>query len=202
MAGRLPLIGAEPAPGYLPFVESHLESLRRDARRLAGDGLRADAAVSDALTDVALRWYWFELLRIRRGRPDPAAAFVDAALTRRCARRPPEPDEIHFEVTVSAVPPARSVATQWSTDRSTIGDIRWWPDPVAPVEVTRPKPSAAVRIARLSTEVPPEPSASLEAVIAWLHAYETVIRYRRIMFAVLAAVALLALVRFRMAVSS
>lgn len=45
----------EPAPGYVPFVESHLAALRRDAHRLTGDGFIAEEVSSGALTDVALR---------------------------------------------------------------------------------------------------------------------------------------------------
>lgn len=181
MAWRLPRLSVEPAPGYLPFVESHLTDLRRDAQRLAGDGLAADEMVCGALTDVALRWPWFELARRRLGRPDPAGEFLDTALVRRCARWQPEAPEFPVEVTV----------TEWAG---------WWEPP-------RPRAgtSAAVRVAAVaaaSAGLPSTPSAVLEAAIAWVHAYQTYSRYRRVAAAVLLAVLALLLTRLRMSWST
>jgi hypothetical protein len=174
MAWRLPRLSVEPAPGYRPFVESHLPDLRRDAQRLAGDGLAADEMVCGALTDVALRWPWFELARRRLGRPDPAGEFLDTALVRRCARWQPEAPESPVEVTV----------TEWAG---------WWEPP-------RPRAgtSAAVRVAAAAAGLPSTPSAVLEAAIAWVHAYQTYNRYRRVAAAVLVAVVVLLLTRLRM----
>src|SRR5918994_1155929 len=90
MAGLLPQMSLEPAPGYRRFVERHFEALRRDARRLAGAGLDADELCTDVLSDVALRWGWFELLRVRLGRSDPAGAYLGVALARRIARGRPD----------------------------------------------------------------------------------------------------------------
>jgi hypothetical protein len=116
MAGLLPRISIEPAPGYLPFVESHLATLRRDAERLTGDGSIAEDVTSRVLTDIALRWYWFELRRVCLGHADPAGGFLGVALLRRCVRRQPEPDEIRVEVEVAVGPPqVQSVAAGWAT---------------------------------------------------------------------------------------
>jgi hypothetical protein len=203
MAGRMLRISMEPAPGYLPFVESHLATLRSDAHRLTGDGFIAEEVSSGALTDVALRWYWFELLRSVLGRSDPAGAFLDVALTRRCARRLHEPEESR-EVDVG---PAVQVRPVQPTGPST---FIWHsePDFVFPLDSLAAGPetgaktaatSAAVRIATLAATPAPAsaPSAVLEAVIAWLHAYKTFTRYRRIAAAAVAVIALMALYQLR-----
>src|ERR671921_87169 len=100
MAGLLPQMSLEPAPGYRRFVERHFEALRRDARRLAGEGNGPDVdeLCADVLTDVALRWRWFELLRVRLRRSDPAEAYLPVALARRIARWRPEPSENEVDV--------------------------------------------------------------------------------------------------------
>ena len=208
MTGRLPRISMEPAPGYLPFVESHLATLRHDARRLTGDGSIAEEVSSGVLTDVALRWYWFELLR-GLGRSDPAGAFLGVALNRRCARRLGEPDESRVEVDadprpvvlVEPVPVAR--ATGWPTSAG----AAWHAEPAVIVATDQPvdrgagsgapiATSVAVRLAAIVAR-PAPPSAALEAIIAWLHAYETYNRYRRIAAATLVAIVALALFRLR-----
>jgi hypothetical protein len=209
MAGLLPRISVEPAPGYVPFVESHLATLRRDARRLSGDESIADEVSSGALTDVALRWQWFELLRMRLGHPDPAGAFLNVALARRCARRLREPEEVQVEVAVdiAPAPQAQSVAAGWAIGWPSNAAIGWYsesdvridvdpltdPTPWGTDRVTPTATSAAVRLAKVSAGPPPAPSAFLEAVIAWLHAYETYIRYRRIVAATIAVIVVVVL---------
>jgi hypothetical protein len=207
MTGRLLRISMEPAPGYLPFVESHLTTLRHDAQRLTGDGSIAEEVSSGVLTDVALRWYWFELLRVGLHRADPAGAFLGVALTRRCARRLREPDEaeLDVDVVVRVEPVTAARATDWST-------VGWFPEPditlmahqpaapawSGPGSGPRPATSAAVRLAKVGAAPPPAaPSAVLEAVIAWLHAYETYTRYRRIAAAAVAVIVALVLFRLR-----
>jgi hypothetical protein len=205
MTGRLPRISVEPAPGYVPFVESHLAALRQDAHRLTGDGSIAVEVSSGALTDVALRWYWFELLRVRLRRPDPAGAFLGVALTRRCARRlhqPDEPDRIRVEVHGEGRPDVQvwSAGSDWPASG-------WYPEPPAVVPIDPPlaepggraraTTSAAVRIAGVGAGAPLSPSPLMEAVIAWLHAYETFVRYRRIAVGVLAVVVLAVLFQLR-----
>ena len=202
----------EPAPGYVPFVESHLSRLRRDAQRLTGDGSIAEEVSSGALTDVALRWFWFELLR-GLGRGDRAGAFLGIALARRCARRLGEPDGVRGGldadtrpvVLVQPVRPAR--ATGWPSAAA----AGWYPEPdviVAtdpPADPLRPgagsraptATSVAVRLAAIAVRAAPPPSAALEAVIAWLHAYETFVRYRRIAVATAVAIVALALAKLR-----
>lgn len=206
MADRLLRISAEPAPGYLPFVEAHLATLRRDAHRMTGDGSIADEVSSGVLTDVALRWYWFELLRVVLGRSDPAGAFLGVALTRRCARRLREPDEVEGEVDIRPAVRVRPVpvggtqtAAGWYPEPDLIVLTDQQEDPVrsgtgsrAPVET-----SVAVRLAKVVVAPLPAPSAALEAIIAWLHAYETYVRYRRIAVATVAVIATLALLELR-----
>jgi hypothetical protein len=203
MAGRVLRISMEPAPGYLPFVESHLAALRSDAQRLTGDGSIAEEVSSGALTDVALRWYWFELLRLVLGRSDPAGAFLDVALTRRCARRLGEPEEtrdvdVGPTVQVQAAQPIGWSTAIWQAE----------PDTVFPMDLPAAGPeagartaatSAAVRIATIAAAPAPAsaPSAVLEAVIAWLHAYKAFTRYRRIAAATAAVVVLMVLYQLR-----
>lgn len=200
MAGRLPQISLEPAPGFLPFVETHLAALRSDARRLTGDGTVATEVSSGVLTDVALRWYWFELLRLLLGRRDAARAFLDVALNRRCARRLlREPDDGY-------VGPAVHVESADAARPYVVAAARWYPEPdltaiahapAAPVSRAPTLSSAAVRLAMVGMAPPATPSAVLEAVIAWIHAYETYVRWRRIAATALAAILMLVLVRLR-----
>ncbi|GIJ45320.1 hypothetical protein Val02_22060 [Virgisporangium aliadipatigenens] len=203
MAGLLPQLSLEPAPGYKRFVERHFEALRRDARRLTGDELDADAVYGEVLTDVALRWQWFELLRRIPHRADPAERFVGVALARRVARRrvevPAETSrEIRFEVTpVPSDGPVDTITT-WPS-------AGWYPeafviDPAPPTRTAAPAPaatSAAVRIAAVRPLPPSGPSPGLDAVIAWLNAYSTWVRCRRIAAAAVIAVVAVVLIRLR-----
>jgi hypothetical protein len=200
MAGLLPQMSLEPAPGYCRFVERHFEALRRDARRLAGEGNGPDVdeVCADVLADVALRWRWFELLRVRLRRSDPAGAYLGVALARRIARwRPDEPetdDDTPREVQVEAAsgPPV------WPT-------AAWYPDDRYAVDISPPEPatkapaatSAAVRIAAVRPLPTPTPSPQVEAVIAWLHAYATYEKHRRVVAGAAAVVVAAALVKFR-----
>jgi hypothetical protein len=207
MAGRLPQISMEPAPGFLPFVETHLATLRRDAHRLTGDGTAAEEVSSGVLTDVAVRWFWFELLRVRLGRRDPARAFLNVALTRRCVRRLPDPDDGYTGPAVQvrsadATRPAgwpSSAASGWFPESDLTGVVQA-PTTGGRQEHDSPIPtmsSAAVRIAKVGVAPPPTPSAVLEAVIAWIHAYKTYQRWRRIAAVVLTMIVLVVLVRLR-----
>jgi hypothetical protein len=204
MAGRLPRISMEPAPGYVPFVESHLAALRQDARRLTGDGSIAEEVSSGALTDVALRWYWLELLRVRLRRPDPAGTFLGVALSRRCARRSYGPDDLHEVGVESAGRPevrVRPAESGWPA-------TGWYPEPDVVLLIDqlpagragdqpRTATSAAVRIADVNAAAPLSPSPVMEAVIAWLHAYKTYVRYRRIAAAALAVLVFVVLLQLR-----
>lgn len=198
MAGLLPQMSLEPAPGYRRFVERHFDALRRDVRRLAGDGPHVDEFCSDVLAEVALRWRWFELLHTRLRRTDPAGAYLGVALARRIARWRAEPvvadDDEPREIEVV---PYRPTATTLTTD------VERWPDRfvVGGREPVRPQPvkktSAAVRIAAVRPLPTYTPSAPVEAVIAWLHAYETYGRYRRVAAALGIAAAAAALLKLR-----
>jgi membrane-associated phospholipid phosphatase len=190
MAGLLPQMSLEPAPGYRRFVECRFEALRRDARRLANPGQDVDEVCTNVLADVALRWRWLEILRVWLRRPDPAGAYLGVALARRTAAWRPDPPETRvetddyreIEVFTDAVPSrwtARPVAT------STAPPSAAAPSTAAPSGAT----SAAVRIAAVRPLAPPPPSAEVEAVIAWLHAHETYERYRRVVTGTAAAIA-------------
>jgi hypothetical protein len=205
MAGRLPRISMEPAPGYVPFVESHLAALRQDAQRLTGDGYLAEEVSSGALTDVALRWYWLELLRVRLRRPDPAGAFLGVALSRRCARRPYGPDD---PADVGVAGSGRPDVQVWPAAGGGWPEPGWHPEPDLVLLVDQPPSgppggqphpatSAAVRIAEVNAAGPLSPSPVMEAVIAWLHAYKTYVRYRRIAAATLAVLVFLVLLQLQ-----
>lgn len=197
MAGLLPQMSLEPAPGYRRFVERHFEALRRDACRLAGDGPSVDEVCTDVLTDVALRWRWFELLRVRLRRRDPAGEYLGVALARRIARWSPDTS---VDVTVE-------VHVEPASERSTGGwpAVSWYPDryavdPDPPADLRPAAPaatSAAVRIAAVRPLPVHTPSAAVEAVIAWLHAYETYGRYRRVLAGAAVTVGVVMLVKLR-----
>lgn len=198
MAGLLPQMSLEPAPGYRRFVECHFEALRRDARRLANDayGPDADELCADVLADVALRWRWFELLRVRLRRSDPAGAYLGVALARRLARwRPEEPeidDEAPREIHVEAVRGGPPAPLWFPDDRFVVVDHAPVERPAAPVAT-----SAAVRIAAVRPLPAHTPSPQVEAVIAWLHAYATYERFRRSVAAAVAVVAVAVMVMLR-----
>jgi hypothetical protein len=191
VAGLLPQMSLEPAPGYRRFVECRFEALRRDARRLANPGQDVDEVCTDVLADVALRWRWFELQRVWLRRPDPAGAYLGVALARRTAAWRPEPAETgieaddyrEIEVFTDATP------SRWTAPAAT-GTVA---GPAAGAAGRHPATgvatSAAVRIAAVRPVPPPAPSAEVEAVIAWLHAHETYERYRRVVSGTVAAIA-------------
>ena len=176
MPPLFPRITAEPPPEYVAFVARHLEPLRRDAALVVGGEHDADLLYLDALTEVATRWTWLELLRTRLGRPGAADLSLDRAFARQSQRwmlGPAGPDQFDIEVRT------------------------WYPEDYAPP----PRPryvSNAVRLAPLIA--PPVRAAAryltaapvCEAAIAWWHAYE-VRRRRRILAVVVAGIALLAL---------
>jgi hypothetical protein len=170
---RLPRFALEPPPGYVAFVARNLDPVREEATRLVGDEHVADRLYPDALTDVAVRWGWLELLR-RLRRTDAADEYLRRALARRWQseqqRAVSEPvDAVDMQV----LPPDEPLA-------------RWSP----------PRASAAVRLApQLSTTVRPTFGPVADAAVAWWHAYET--RRRRRWVAILVALFVLAVVLFR-----
>ncbi len=171
MPRLLPRLALEPPPGYVAFVGRHLDPLRREAVRALGDEYEADRLYPDALTDVALRWRWLELLR-RLGRPDVADAYLHRALARRCARWEPEPEPgVEIEV--------------WRADRP-----MWRTRPARPVWS-----SGATRQAPYLTP-DHRAGAVAEAAVAWWHAYEVRRRRRLVTMAVVVALGLVMLFSF------
>ncbi len=148
----------EPPPGYVAFVELHLEPLRRAAARVVGDERDADHLYPDVLTDVATRWSWLELLRNRFGRSDAAERYLGRAFERRSQRWRSEADEV------------------WAAD-GVLADVRVLP--AASFRAPRPAwSSVAVRLAPHTGQprrLTPGPVA--EAAVAWWHAYEAKRRY-------------------------
>src|SRR5256885_15563413 len=86
----LPHFTIEPPPGYVAFVATHLEPLRREAATALGDEEDGEHLYGDVLTDLAARWRWLELARLLR-RPDVAERYVRRALVRRSHRWRPDP---------------------------------------------------------------------------------------------------------------
>jgi len=203
MAALLPQMSLEPAPGYRRFVECHFEALRRDARRLASAAAsneNVDELCCDVLADIALRWRWFELLRVRLRRSDPAGAYLGVALARRIARWSPDepetgdgdagtaPREIHVEA--ASGPSTWPTVAWYPEDRFVVGDA-------PPVRAAAPPPatSAAVRIAAVRPLPAYTPSPQVEAVIAWLHAYAMYEKFRRVVAAAAVVVVAAALLK-------
>jgi hypothetical protein len=146
------LLGSlEPPPGYVAFVASHLEPLRREAARVVGDEQDADYLYPDVLADVAARWTWLELLRGRLGRDGIAEWYLRHRLARRSRR---------WLLEEPAPQPASQPA-----------DIR-----VLVEGAPRPVPARSSAAVRLAPQVRPAPrpvaDAVVEAALAWWHAYE------------------------------
>lgn len=156
----------EPPERYVAFVAAHLGTLTREAGRLVGDERHAAEVYPEALTDVALRWPWWEVLGgLRRaGTPESFLRRSLAAHARRWR------DSRIYEVEVQVLPsgpgpgPRRLEVDDWAHEHA----------------VRRPAPapwtSVALRRAQLleGTERR-ELRPVAEAAIAWWHAYE---RYR------------------------
>jgi len=143
----------EPPREFVAFVAQHLRQLRHDAELLAGDEYEAHALYSQALTDIAIRWQWFALLR-RLNRPGAADAYLQETLIRRSARQQAEQAEfVEFEV-------------WFSDDRQAA-----YPPPGQHRPVAAPaRSSGTARMLPMSSfgiEVGPV----TEAAVAWWHAY-------------------------------
>jgi hypothetical protein len=171
----------EPPPEYVAFVARHLRQLRRDAVLHAGDELGAHELYPPALTDVAVRWEWFELLR-RLNRPAAADAYLHEALLRRSTRRQEEQESlVEFEVWSSEdrhslyPPPSRRRLFDSA------------PPPAEDVADAPIRTSTALRLlpmVSLGVEVGPV----AEAAVAWWYAY--VVHRRARLVAVVATIAL------------
>ncbi len=151
----------QPPREYVAFVAAHLRQLRHDAHLLADDEYEAHELYSQALTDIAIRWQWFALLR-RLNRPDGADAYLHEALIRRSTRRQAEQAEfVDFEVWFSDHPQPIHPAPGGRPD----------PPGASPRPVTAPtRPIGAARtlpMASLGFEIGPV----AEATVAWWHAY-------------------------------
>lgn len=185
MPRLMPRMTSQPPPEYVAFVARHLPRLRRDALRLAGDESGADELYPQALTDVAVRWAWFELLRTRLSQPDAADAYLHETLVRRSTRTlPAEGRPVQFEVWRSDDPRA---APRFQPARPP--DVRDTPPAAA-------RSSAALRllpmvIRELGVEVGPV----AEAAVAWWHAYEAHRRMRLVAIATAAGLLLVTVVR-------
>jgi hypothetical protein len=187
----LPRMPVEPPPAYVAFVERHLEPLRRDALRIVDDDDDADEVSGAVLTDVAIRWRWFELLRVGLGRRDPAGAYLPLAFARRSAQWKSEAPEVEVEVWGADEPPdppapgpapheprsaqargadARDLGTRGARARG----------PRASGTRASVTVSAAARIAQVRPPPLAHVSALGEAAVAWWHAYEAHVRRRRI----------------------
>ncbi|HEX6684971.1 MAG TPA: hypothetical protein VF062_19435 [Candidatus Limnocylindrales bacterium] len=158
----------EPPREYVAFVAKHLRQLRHDAELLAGDEYEAHELYSQALTDIAIRWPWFVVLR-RLNRPDAADEYLHETLIRRSARREAEQAdfvEVEVEVWFSGDPrathpapvaaPTRSSATARTLPMASFGieigpvteaAVAWWHARVAYYHARLGATTAAVTLA-------------------------------------------------------
>ncbi|HLL65322.1 MAG TPA: hypothetical protein VK453_06190 [Micromonosporaceae bacterium] len=152
MPDLLPRMALDPPPGYVAFVQRHLEPLRRDAMRVVGEQCHPDELYPEVLTDVAARWGWLELLSTRLGRPRAADAYLQQAFARQSQRwrsdQPFDGDQAPTEFEV------------WHTD------VDWSARGAGPARI-----SAALRLAPQIPIDPADAAPVAEASIAWLHAY-------------------------------
>jgi len=169
----LPRMTPQPPPEYVDFVARHLHQLRRDAVRLAGDEYGAHELYPQALTDVAVRWDWFALLR-RWNQPEAADSYLHETLVRRSTRRQAEQESlVEFEVWCSDDPRSLYPPPGLRRFDYTPDVPEPEPEPTGPV-----RSSAALRLQTLfglGVEVGP----IAEAAVAWWYAY---LVYRRARF--------------------
>lgn len=178
MPRLLPQMTPEPPPGYVAFVESHLPELRREAERIAGDEDRAAGLYPQALTDVAVRWDWFELLRRRLNRPGMADEYLHETLLRRSVQSQSDQDcPVEIEVWRSDDPRASPypLPTRPQHGGPDANDPLHQAPPPEPDAAARPptRSSAALRLLSTFDGVHGvEATHIAEASIAWWHAYE------------------------------
>ena len=97
----------EAPPDYVTFVGRHIATLRTESDRLTGDIGHGEEIYAEALSDVAARWRWFELLRTRLGRPAVADHYLRRTLDARAKRWR---DEQPYPVEVRAIRPVSDPA--------------------------------------------------------------------------------------------
>lgn len=170
MPHLIPQMPPEPPEDFVAFVGRHLSSLCAEAGRLVGDDGHADEVYPDALTDVAARWGWFDLVRPLTG-PEVRTAYLRRSLAVRARRwrdEQPYPVEVRW-------------ADPYPDDRWT---ARPAPPPPAP-----PRPAwtsvALLRAPLLGPTARGEARPVAEAAIAWSHAYRRRRRQRLVALLVL-----------------
>jgi hypothetical protein len=152
----------EAPPDYVTFVGRHIATLRTESDRLTGDIGKGEEIYAEALSDVAARWRWFELLRTRLGWTAVADHYLRRTLDARAKRWR---DEQPYPVEVRAI---RSVH-----------------DPTPPSPRYRPAyRSLGLRQAAFLAPEHHAPAPVAEAAIAWWHAYVAHRRRRRVLIAV------------------
>jgi hypothetical protein len=144
----------EPPPGYVDFVERHIDALRDDAARVVGDERDADQLYPEVLTDIAARWRWLR-------RPEARERYLRQAFQRRSQRWESQqvwPDEMEIHVSSDHdddIVVRRASAPAWS--------------------------SIALRLApHMESTKRVEVKPVAEAAVAWWHAYAAH-RRRRVM---------------------
>ena len=164
-----PRMTPEPPREYVAFVAQHLRQLRHDAELLAGDEYGGHELYSQALTDIAIRWQWFALLR-RLNRPDAADEYLHETLIRRSNRRQAEQAEfVDVEVWFSDDPQAIYPPPGGRRRDPPAGSPK-------PVAVGSSAPTAPIRSSGTARMLPMssfgiEIGPITEAAVAWWHAY-------------------------------
>jgi len=186
-------MAVEPPPGYVAFVEAHLDPLRRQAEQVSADPLDADRLSTDVLTDVAARWAWLELARTRFGRTDAAERYLERSIGRRTARPDVEPDPaVEFDVWPDS--PVASAAEPAIMRPASGGPGPWF---------AGQRTNAAVRLAQQAPSLFTVALGPLvEAAVAWQHAYAAARRRRLTARLALVFLLVVALVRLRYHLSS
>ena len=161
----------EAPPDYVTFVGRHIATLRTESDRLTGDIGHGEEIYAEALSDVAARWRWFELLRTRMGRPAVADHYLRRTLDARAKRWR---DEQLYPVEVSAAPPRPHWAARidavavpagrWdAAPRDPDRRRRWRRRPDGPPEARPVDVSAASAPPLVPAEPPLVPAASWPA---------------------------------------
>jgi hypothetical protein len=185
----VPKMEEEVPDGYVSFVDRHLVTLRFESAQLAGDAWHAEEIYPEALSDVARRWQWLQLLARWFGRPGAADDYLRQVLSTRAKRwRAEQIYEVEMVVLKAdaVIEPLKAEAP--STSSAGLARYRR----------TGPgRSSIGLKQARFLSPLRRPPTPRAEASIAWFHAYEAYRRRKRVAVVIGVVLVMAALMNLR-----